>query len=158
MSDGNAFPLFSFAFLGLLFSEKPLAKSLFKRERQRDTMKDNALSTDRVVKTCLIITLIQHHLLPTSTSRIFLSPLSSANLSTLSFFFFYYVIQLYYRIISTCNDIKHSFQIESLEGIWNELKITNKLLELHKFRSIRGFYYKIVNTIFLPIFNENFSR
>lgn len=33
MSDGNAFPLFSFAFLGLLFSEKPLAKSLFKRER-----------------------------------------------------------------------------------------------------------------------------
>lgn len=33
MSDGNAFPLFSFAFLGLLFSEKPLAKRLFKRER-----------------------------------------------------------------------------------------------------------------------------
>lgn len=129
MSDGNAFPLFSFAFLGLLFSEKPLAKSLFKRERQRDTMKDNALSTDRVVKTCLIITLIQHHLLPTSTSRIFLSPLSSANLPTLSFFLYlsilrHVALRSNYRQCTMIFCIRHSFQIENSKEIWNESKTT----------------------------------
>lgn len=105
-----------------------LRRAYLKEKDSENTMKDNALSTDRVVKTCLIITLIQHHLLPTSTSRIFLSPLSSANLPTLSFFlylFILYVIQHYDRIIvkDDISYFRHSFQIENSKEIWNELKM-----------------------------------